>query len=204
MAIGAAIGGFLTSAGGAAALGVAGAAIGARGATRAAETQAASADAALAEQRRSEEAATARLAPFRTTGAQALNPLLEAALDPGDTSFERSQGFEDIQQSAAAGGKLRSGETLGALTEFSAGLNERFRNSRFNRLLQLANLGQTSAAGQANIGVRTGENISSLLVGQGDVRAAGQVGRANAIGTGLNELGSFLGTLRRPPAPIGP
>ncbi len=189
---------------GAAIAGIVGTVVGARGATSAADTQAEATDRALAAQGRSEEAATARLAPFTQAGTGVLNQLSEFVSQGPETDFERAEGFEDIAQSAAAGKKLRSGETLKALTEFNVGVNQRFRNQRFNELLSLANLGQASAAGQANIGVRTGENISSLLVGQGDVRAAGQVGRASAIGTGLNELGSFLGTLRRPPAPIGP
>lgn len=189
---------------GAAVAGLVGTVVGARGATRAADTQAASADAALAEQRRTEEEAQARLSPFQQAGAGVLNQLSEFVSQGPETDFERTQGFEDIQRSAAAGGKLKSGETLKDLTEFSAGVNQRFRSQRFNELFSLANLGQVSAAGQANVGVRTGENISSLLVGQGDVRAAGQVGRASAIGTGINELGSFLGTLKKPtPVPIG-
>lgn len=197
MAIGAAIGGFLSSAGGAAALGVGGALLSSRASRSAADTQAASAQAAIDERQRSEAASTARLAPFTRLGTETINPLLELA-GTGDPSFERREGFEDIQQSAAAGGKLRTGGTLRDLSEFSRGLDERFRSNRFAELLSLVNVGQASAAGQANIGTQTSRDVSNLLVGQGDVRAAGRVGSANAFATGINQLGSFLGTLKRP------
>jgi hypothetical protein len=182
---------------GAAVASIGGSLLSSRASSRAADTQAASADAAIAETRRSEEAATARLSPFTRAGTEVLNPLLELA-GTADPTFERTQGFEDIQQSAAAGGKLRSGGTLRDLTEFNAGVNERFRGNRFNELLQIANLGQSSAAGQANVGIGAGRDVSSLITGRGDVTAAGQVGSANAISTGINELGSFLGTLKKP------
>ena len=112
-----------------------------------------------------------------------------------ETDFERTQGFEDIQQSAAASGKLNAGGTLGALTEFSAGVNERFRGNRFNELLSLANLGQASAAGQANITVRTGENISSTEIGKGNALAAGRIGSASTTRGSIFDLARIAGGL---------
>lgn len=175
--------------------GVAGSALAAKGARSAARTQSESADAAIVEQRRASEQARSDLQPFRQAGEEALDPLLQFVQQGPETEFERTQGFEAIQKSAAAGGTLSSGETLKALTEFNTGLNQRFRTQRFNELFNIANLGQSAAAGQANIGIAQGENVSSLLVGQGNVRAAGQAGAASAIGGGLEQAGSFLGTL---------
>ena len=154
----------------------------------AAEAQVAAGDTAIGEQRRVGEEAQGRLDPFRQVGERILNPLFDFVSQGPETAFERTQGFEDIQQSAAARGKLVSGETLGALTEFNVGVNQRFRGQRFNELLSLANLGQTSAAGQANIGVRIGENISSLEVGKGNVTAAGIIGATNTTRKSLSDL----------------
>ena len=162
---------------------------------KAAKRQSESADRAIAEQRRAGDEATARLDPFTSIGRDILNPLFDFVIQGPETNFERTAGFEDIQQSAAAGGKLKSGGTLGALTEFNAGVNERFRGNRFNELFRLANLGQSSAAGQANIDVRTGENISSALIGQGDNNAAGIIGAANNTRGTIKDIGSFLATL---------
>lgn len=162
---------------------------------KAAKEQSESAERAIAEQRRSSEQARSDLSPFRAVGEKILNPLFDFVSQGSETNFERTQGFDQIQQSAAARGKLVSGGTLKGLTEFNAGVNERFRGNRFNELFQLANLGQSSAAGQANISVRTGENISSALIGQGDNNAAGIIGAANNTRGTLKDIGSFLGTL---------
>ena len=182
--------------------GIGGALIGRSAAKKAAKQQARAAEAGITEQRAAREQAFGALAPFREAGAAALDPLQRFVTEGPETEFERTQGFEAIQKSAAAGGKLQSGQTLKALTEFSAGVNQRFRNQRFNELFQLANLGQTSATGAANIGIRSGEGVSGLLVGKGDVQAAGTVGAASAVATGISEFGSFLGSLKRQqPAP---
>ncbi len=183
--------------------GVVGAISSSRASKKAARTQAESAEAGIAEQRAARQQAIGALQPFRQAGEAALDPLQQFVLEGPETEFERTQGFEAIQKSAAAGRKLQSGQTLKALTEFSAGVNQRFRTQRFNELLQLANLGQTSAAGAANIGIRTGENVSSLLVGRGNVRAAGTVGAASALSTGITQFGSFLGSLKpQTPEPL--
>ena len=154
----------------------------------AAQVQREAGDTAIGEQRRVGEEAQGLLSPFRQAGTGILNQLSEFVSQGPETAFERAEGFEDIQQSAAAGGKLKSGQTLGALTEFNVGVNQRFRGQRFNELLSLANLGQSSAAGQANIGVRIGENISSLEVGKGNVTAAGIVGAASTTRGSIFDL----------------
>ena len=154
----------------------------------AARAQREAGDTAIGEQRRVGEEAQGLLSPFRQAGTGILNQLSEFVSQGPETAFERAEGFEDIQQSAAARGKLVSGETLGALTEFNVGVNQRFRSQRFNELLSLANLGQSSAAGQANIGVRIGENISSLEVGKGNVTAAGIVGAASTTRNTIFDL----------------
>lgn len=179
---------------------VGGALLSRKAAKKAAKTQARAAESGISEQRLAREQAFGALQPFRQAGEAALDPLQRFVTEGPETEFERTQGFEAIQKSAAAGRKLQSGETLQALTEFSAGVNQRFRNQRFNELLSLANLGQTSAAGTANIGLRSGESVSNLLVGQGNVRAAGTVGASNALQTGITQFGSFLGSLK-PQAP---
>lgn len=188
------------------AVGIAGVAstfLGRSAAKRAARTQAESAEAGITETRAAREQAFGALAPFRAAGEAALDPLQRFVTEGPETEFERTQGFEAIQKSAAAGRKLQSGQTLKALTEFSAGVDQRFRNQRFNELFQLATLGQQSATGAAGIGIRSGERVSDLLVGQGDVRAAGTVGAANALQTGITQFGSFLGSLKRQaPEPV--
>ena len=123
---------------------------------------------------------------------------------PADPGFERSQGFDAIQKSAAARGKLASGGTLDALTEFNAGVNERFRNNRFSELFNLATLGQNSAAGQASASLGSASGIADTEVGKGDALAAGRIGSANRVRSTVNGLASFLGTIGgKPSIPSG-
>lgn len=154
----------------------------------AARTQADAADRAAQQQREAEARARGDLQPFRDLGAGVTNTLLDFVLQGPETDLERTRGFEDIQRSAAAGGKLTSGGTLEELTGFNNMLNARNRRDRFSELFNLATLGSNAAAGQATNTLRTGENISSLTVGKGDALAAGQVAGANAIRGTISDL----------------
>ncbi len=154
----------------------------------AARIQADSADAAIVEQREARDQARGDLSPFRETGGDVLNPLLRFVLDGPETELERARGFEGIQRSAAAGGKLNSGGTLEELTSFNNMLNERNRNNRFSEMFNLATLGANAASGQATATLNTANNISSLTTGKGDALAAGKIGAGNAIRGTFSDL----------------
>ena len=173
---------------------------------KAARTQAAAAEAGIATQERFGSQAAGRLDPFTSAGTSVLNPLLEFVKSGPETELERVEGFTNIQNSAAAGGKLRSGGTLKALTSFNNMLNFRKRGQRFNELYGLATLGQRSAVGQGAFDIRTGENISGLQVGKGDALAAGIIGSANRSRATISDIASFLGTAvgRKKPGGISP
>ncbi len=163
----------------------------------AADAQIRRADEAIDVQTATGETATARLDPFATVGTDAIagtggeteGSVLDLIRNNDNLAFERSEGFEAINKSAAAGGKgLLSGERGRDLVEFNRGLETRNDNTRINQLLTLIQGGQGAAGGQANIDVRIGENISGLRVGQGDSRAAGIIGGKNAVGSTINTL----------------
>jgi len=158
------------------------------GAGDAADTQAGSADAAIREQRLAREEARRELRPFTRLGTEIAPGLLDFVREGPETELERTRGFEDIQRSAAAGGKLRSGGTLESLTTFNNQLNARNRGQRFNELFNLATLGSNAAAGQATATQNFAGNISDMTIGRGDAVAAGQVGRANAAGSTISDL----------------
>jgi len=155
---------------------------------KAARAQVEAGDRAIQEQRAVREEARADLGPFRDVGEGVLGPLGEFVREGPETELERTRGFQDIQRSAAAGGKLRSGGTLESLTEFNSVLNARNRQQRFRELFATARLGQSAAAGQAATSLRTGENISSTQIGQGNVTAAGIIGRNNARRASIFDL----------------
>lgn len=169
--------------------------LGALGSIFGAREQRKASDAAIAEQRAAREQARADLTPFRKAGTGILPDLTQLALsNPFDLPFERQEGFRDIQNSAAAGGKLQSGGTLAELAKFNAGLTARYQGQQFNQLFQLAQLGQNAAAGTGSATLQTGANISDLLTGKGNATAAGYIGAGNAISGGAQNF-AFLSLL---------
>ena len=148
---------------------------------------------AIVEQRAAREQAREDLAPFRELGTGVTNPLLNFVLEGPENELERTRGFEQIQRSAAAGGKLSSGGTLEELTEFNNMLNARNRSQRFGELFNLATLGSNAASGQATATLGTANAISDLKTGIGNAKAAGQVGAANRVGGTISDLAGFAG-----------
>lgn len=171
---------------------VVGGVISGNAASDAADTQAASSDAAIQEQRLARNQVRGDLEPFRNLGASVTNPLLEFVLNGPESDFERTEGFEQIEKSAAAGGKLRSGGTLKDLTAFNNGLNSRNRSQQFGELFNLASLGSNAASGQGTATLSTAGNISDITIGRGDAQAAGQVSQGNAAGQTLSDLSRLL------------
>jgi len=129
--------------------------------------------------------------------------------------FLRQQGFEQIQESAAAQGRLGAGGTLQDLTRFDVGLtstvvpqlqeqqfNQLFnvsqlqnqlQNDRFNQLFNVAGLGANVASGQGVAALKTGTNISNLLSTAGQAQATGVSGREQATLGLIENLSSIPG-----------
>lgn len=121
-------------------------------------------------------------------GLEEINPIV---------SFLRDQGFAQIQESAAARGRLGAGGTLQDLTRFnldlSATVAPQLQNQRFNQLFNLAGLGSNVAAGQGTAGLQTGTNISNLLSAGGQAQARGILGQSQAITGGIQNLAGLAG-----------
>jgi hypothetical protein len=112
-------------------------------------------------------------------------------------SFLRDEGFEDIQESAAAGGRLGAGGTLRDLTQFNSDLTStvipQLQNQKFNQLFNVLGLGANAATGQGTAGLQTASNIGNLLGAQGAAQASGAFGRANAITGAINNVAGAAG-----------
>lgn len=164
---------------------------------RAAEAQSESAEQAIEFQRETRDIARGDLQPFRDFGEGRLNRL-NKILKPGYTpkGFKGAANAlgDQVSARAAARGKLGSGNTLNDLFKSNALLKNDLLNSEYNREFGAVNLGQSSAAGQANTAQAVGNNISSLLTQQGNAIASGHVGGANARSQGVNNLVG-LGTM---------
>lgn len=218
---------------------------------RAVSAQVGASDAAIAEQRAAREAdvieqglardernvARARFEeitqPFADIGLSAGDPLRELlGLDGGNRlgqleeinpllSFLRDEGFTDIQESAAARGRLGAGGTLKDLTRFNTQLATtvvpQLQNQRFNQLFNVLGLGSNVALGQGvqNIqpissGVPSATNIGNLLTNAGNAQAQGFINQGNATTGLVNNLagifgaqqGGFFNSPQQSPAPV--
>lgn len=137
--------------------------------------------------------------PSLSSSLEEINPVV---------SFLREQGFEAIQESAAAQGRLGAGGTLKDLARFNAGLEstiipglqqQRFnqdllkRQQEFNELFNVTGLGANVAAGQGTQAVNTATGVANVLgqVGAGQQQAV--AGQAGAVTGTLSNLAGIAG-----------
>jgi hypothetical protein len=126
-------------------------------------------------------------------GLEEINPVID---------FLRKEGFEDIQESAAARGRLGAGGTLKDLTQFNSDLTStvvpQLQNQRFNQLFNVLGLGANVSQGQGTQALNTAANQGNILqnMGQANANAAIQQGNAinNVLNTGAQAFGQFGST----------
>jgi len=171
----------------------------------AADAQIQTSEAGIAAQEAAAAAAAERAAPFVELGTGAAGDLQNFLADPTQqlgeinplVSFLRDQGFESIQETAAANKRLGAGGTLKDLTQFNTDLAStivpQLQNQRFNQLFNTASLGSNAAAGVSTNQLNTASNIGNLLGAQGQAQAAGIIGGANAITGGLQNITGAAG-----------
>ena len=201
------VGGFLIGGPAGAAIGgaIGGAISGNEAAGDAADAQAAGQNALIAEQRAAREQSRADLQPFTDIGLSAGEQLQSLMGNPMQgleeinpmVSFLRDQGFEDIQESAAARGRLGAGGTMQDMTQFNTQLAAtvvpQLQQQKFNQLFNVLGLGQNSAAGQGVATLQTANQIGNSMGNIGNIRAGEVTGKANAITGGLNSAFGAMG-----------
>lgn len=140
------------------------------------------------------------LMPYMQSGERALG-LIER-MNAGDYSqfqtspdyaFARDQGIKALDRSAAARGTLYSGGQLAALADFASGLATQNLNTYYNRLMQLAGLGQNSAAGVGSAGMTMAGQAGAAYQNAADALAAGRIGAANTYGQLGEQLSKAFG-----------
>ena len=139
----------------------------------------------------------------------------QLANDPG-FQFRMEQGQKALERSASARGLLNSGGALKSLTRYSQGLaSDEFQNAwsrnqaentgRYNRLANMAGVGQAAAQNLGAMGGQTAgnlgqfggqfaSNMGNLYGALGNAQSAGAMGGANAFSGMMNTLGN-AGTL---------
>ena len=182
--------------GGAAALG--GGILASRSADKAADKQIAAADRATQVQQDAAEQIRSDLQPFREVGEGALGQLSGLVTDPNqqrkfiqdNPSFNAlaEQSQRGILQNAAARGKAGSGGTAEALQNSLVLLGSDLLNQRISQTQNLAGLGQSAAAQQAQQTQASAGAIGELALQRGNVAAQEVVQQGNAMQQGLLSL----------------
>lgn len=189
--------------------------LGANAAENAANTQAASAREAIAQQQKMFDIQNEQQRPYREAGYSALSDIagmkpyltkqfgqedFQAGIDPS-YNFRLAQGNLATTNLANQSGGLIGGNALQGLTNYgqNAASQEygnafnRFQTQRtgiYNTLAGIAGIGQTAQGQVSNLAQNTANNIGQATIGIGNAMAGGQVGAANALSGGFQGAGS--------------
>jgi len=199
-------------------------AIGANASSKAASTQSAAADRAAELQNQQYQQTRQDQMPWMEAGKTALNALTPLATnytpfgmdqfkaDPG-YGFRLSEGLKQLGHQAGARGGLISGQTLKGLQDYAQNSASNEYTNAFNRyqaerqarlapLQSLAGVGQSTAAQLGTAGAANAGAVGNYLTGGAAAQAAGMVGGANAVTSGLgtylnyNQSNNLINALR--------
>jgi hypothetical protein len=194
---------------------LAGGLIGASGAKKAAETQAAAAREAIAQQRQMFDIQNAQQAPYREAGYSALSDIagmkpyltqkfgqedFQAGIDPS-YNFRLQQGNLATTNLRNQAGGLVGGNALQGLTDYGQGAASqefqnafnRFQGQRtniYNTLAGIAGIGQNAQQQTTNLAKDVSGNIGQATIGIGNAMAGGQIGAANAYSNAIQGAGN--------------
>jgi hypothetical protein len=115
--------------------------------------------------------------------------------DPG-YAFRMSEGMKALERSAASRGGLLSGATMKGIQRYGQDMASQEYQNAFNRfqinrgnqlnpLLSIAGLGQTSTGQAGQQATNYANQAMGNITGAGNANAAGQIGQANALTSGI-------------------
>lgn len=180
----------------------------ANAAEKAAETQSQAAANALALQREMFEYQKGLLEPYRTAGTKALERLSGAMglggqgsqqqmleMDPG-YGFRLGEGLKALERMQASRGNFLSGGALKAGQRFAQDTASQEYGNAYNRLANIAGLGQTAGTQMGNAASGFGTSAGNIMGQEANALAAGRLGRTSAytgaIGGALNSFQNYL------------
>lgn len=162
-------------------------------ASSAAEGTANAANAATALQRQMYEQSRADLAPYTQEGQRSI--ALLGRLNQGDYSsftespdyvYTRDQGIKGLDRSAAARGTQYSGGQLAALADYSGGVANQAYGDYYNRIYDLAGMGQnavaTTTGAGSNYANQAGQNMMTAAGAKADAQLSNASAYSNAFG----------------------
>jgi hypothetical protein len=180
----------------------------ANAAEKAAQTQAQAAANPLALQREMFEYQKGLLEPYRTAGTKALERLSGAMgfggqgsqqqmleMDPG-YGFRLGEGLKALERMQASRGNFLSGGALKAGQRFAQDTASQEYGNAYNRLANIAGLGQTAGTQMGNAASGFGTSAGNIMGQEANALAAGRLGRASAytgaLGGALNSFQNYL------------
>lgn len=135
--------------------------------------------------------------PFREAASGALAQIQNLLKSPDAITkepgykFGLDQGTRALNSGAAARGMTYSGAAGKALTRYGQDYAGTKLDQSYNRLADIAGLGQVAVNGQNN--QNYGNNVSRNVIGLGDARAANSMYQGRTWGNAINQLGGMFG-----------
>lgn len=106
--------------------------------------------------------------------------------------FALQQGLQATQSGFAAQGLAKSGAALKGAANYSEGLAETTYQNILNNFYGAVQTGQNAAAQTGAFAMQSAQQQSALLTNAGAAKAAGIVGSANAINSGISSITNAL------------
>jgi len=166
-------------------------------ASKAARAQGQAGQASIEEAIAAREQSRQDLMPYAQFGQQQLTPLANILTSQGQSDYLQNNPIfqaslknmnEQVLNNAAVRGRLNAGDTRQRFADNFQAAALPLLSYQSNNLFNAANMGQASAAGQANNTLTTSANIGNTMTGIGNAQAAGLIGRANAQSQFANDL----------------
>lgn len=138
--------------------------------------------------------------PYMESGRNALAQL--DRLNAGDYSgftqspdyqFALEQGIKGVDRSASARGTQFSGGQLASLANYTTGLASQNYGNYYNRISQLAGLGQNAAAGVGNAGMQYAGQAGGYMADAANAGAMARIGAASTYGDLGEQLSGAFG-----------
>jgi len=164
-------------------------------AKEAAQTQAASADAALQLQRDIYNKFMEMNKPYYEAGVNALGQITrgEVTAEPG-YGFRLGEGMKALERLQASRGNLLSGGAMKAGQRFAQDLASEEYGKSFNRLANIAGIGQTAASQAGTAGQNYASQAGELGMQGANALVSGRIGRTSAYTSGLQgAMGALQG-----------
>lgn len=135
--------------------------------------------------------------PFISAGTDAVGRLNASYADPGsflntpDYAFGRDQGFNALQNSAAARGGADGGNFARSATMFGNNYATNYLTQYRAGLSGIAGMGANAASGNANANNTSAGQIGNSYNFLGGANASGAVGATNALTSGANNYAFY-------------